>query len=98
MKAIFLSFNQALYEDVLETMTRCGVRGFTSLESVWGRGSHNGEPHYGTHAWPTLNSTILSFVDDHLVDEFLGALQTLSDANEEQGIRTFYWDIAGTIG
>ena len=50
MKAIFISFNQAYYEMILSIMDRNNIRGFTYWEEVQGRGSKNGEPHYGSHA------------------------------------------------
>ena len=68
MKAIFISFNQAYYEMILSIMDRNNIRGFTYWEEVQGRGSKNGEPHYGSHAWPTLNSAILAMVPDEKVD------------------------------
>lgn len=98
MKGIFISCNQALYEDVLEIMDRCGVRGFTSWEDVMGRGSNQGEPHYGNHAWPTMNSSVLCFVEDGISVKFLEKIQNLSDTTDNQGVRAFYWDIGGTIG
>ena len=50
MKAIFISFNQAYYEMILSIMDRSNIRGFTFWETVQGRGSQKGEPHYGSHA------------------------------------------------
>ena len=67
MKAIFVSFNQAYYEMILNVMDRNNIRGFTYWNEVQGRGSKTGEPHYGSHAWPTLNSAILAMVDDETI-------------------------------
>ena len=55
MKAIFISFNQAYYETIVNIMDRNNLKGFTYWDVVQGRGSKTGEPHYGNHAWPTLN-------------------------------------------
>ena len=77
MKAIFISFNQAYYEMILSIMDRNNIRGFTYWEEVQGRGSKNGEPHYGSHAWPTLNSAILAMVPDEKVDPFLDLLHKM---------------------
>ena len=74
MKAIFISFNQAYYEMILKTMDRMNIRGFTYWEEVQGRGSKTGEPHFGNHAWPTLNGAIMTMVDDQKVDSFLAQL------------------------
>ena len=50
MKAIFMSCNQALYEEVLDKMKKLGIRGYTGWEEVAGCGSRDGEPHLGDYA------------------------------------------------
>ena len=62
---------------ILSIMDRNNIRGFTYWEEVQGRGSKNGEPHYGSHAWPTLNSAILAMVPDEKVDPFLDLLHKM---------------------
>ena len=97
MKAIFISFNQAYYEMILSIMDRSNIRGFTFWETVQGRGSQKGEPHYGSHAWPTLNSAILAMVDDEKVDPFLDLLHKMDMQTEAQGQRAFVWNIEKSI-
>lgn len=97
MKAIFISFNQAYFETIQHIMDRNNIRGFTYWEEVQGRGSKNGEPHYGSHAWPTLNSAILAMVEDEKVDLFLDVLHKLDIQTEAQGLRAFVWNIEKSI-
>lgn len=97
MKAIFISFNQAYFETIHSIMDRNNIRGFTYWEEVQGRGTKNGEPHYGSHAWPTLNSAILTMVDDEKVDLFLDLLHKLDKQTEAQGLRAFVWNIEKSI-
>ena len=97
MKAIFISFNQAYYEMILSIMDRNNIRGFTYWEEVQGRGSKNGEPHYGSHAWPTLNSAILAMVPDEKVDPFLDLLHKMDLQTEAQGLCAFVWNIEKSI-
>lgn len=97
MKAIFISFNQAYYEMLLSIMDRNNIRGFTYWEEVQGRGSKNGEPHYGSHAWPTLNSAILAMVPDEKVAPFLDLLHKMDLQTEAQGLRAFVWNIEKSI-
>ena len=97
MKAIFISFNQAYYEMSLSIMDCNNIRGFTYWEEVQGRGSKNGEPHYGSHAWPTLNSAILAMVPDEKVDPFLDLLHKMDLQTEAQGLRAFVWNIEKSI-
>jgi len=97
MKAIFISFNQAYYEMILALLDRHNMRGFTQWETVQGRGSKTGEPHYGSHAWPTLNSAIITIVKDEQVDNFLDVLQKLDKQTEALGLRAFVWNVEKTI-
>ena len=77
MKAVFISFYQAFYDEVIEILDKLEIRGFTFWEEVQGRGSETGEPHYGTHAWPTLNSAMLIFLPDEKVEPLLKEIHLL---------------------
>ncbi|HPQ55838.1 MAG TPA: hypothetical protein PLS52_01770, partial [Bacteroidales bacterium] len=52
-------------------------------------GSRGGEPHLGSHAWPTLNSALLTFVPDQLVDKLLEDLRKADESAPKQGLRAF---------
>ena len=97
MKAIFISCNQALYEETQQIMEKYGVRGYTSWEELGGCGTSTGEPHLGTTTWPTLNSAILAFVEDEQCDPFLAALKELDTNNPLLGLRAFWWVVGGTF-
>lgn len=97
MKAIFVACNQSMYDEVIGVMNRMQMRGYTGWEELMGCGSRNGEPHLGNHAWPTMNSALLTVTDDGKVDEFLKSLKELDEANEIQGLRAFVWDVAAMI-
>ena len=43
MKAIFIAFDQAYYERIVETLPRLGCRGFTAWQEVQGRGTESPE-------------------------------------------------------
>ncbi len=97
MKSIFISYDQAHQEDIIDTLDRLGCRGFTSFGTVQGRGSDKGEPHYGSHAWPSLASAIITIVPDDKVDDLLALLKTLDDAKPRLGLRAFVWNIERTL-
>ena len=69
------------------------MRGFSGWESIIGRGSVNGESHYGTHAWPSLNTAIITIVEDEKVKPILDDLRVLDGTSERMGIRAFVWNI-----
>lgn len=93
MKALFITYNQALTDRVNKILDDFGVRGFTRWALTEGRGTHDGEPHYGTHAWPSMNSSVLAIVEDAQVDPVLDALREMDSHTRQQGSRAFVWDI-----
>ena len=97
MKAIFLACNQALYVEVQQKMAELGVRGYTSWEEVTGCGMSTGEPHLGDAVWPTLNSAIISIVDDEKADALLAAVRQLDEENPKLGLRAFWWSVGGSF-
>ncbi len=97
MKTIFIPCDQAFEEGVLNILNINGVRGFTSWENVLGKGSKTGEPHLGSHAWPSLNSAILAVVEDHHVKPILEALKKLDDSSALLGLRAFVWNVEEMI-
>ena len=78
-------------------LDRLNCRGFSYLPQVQGRGSKTGEPHYGSHAWPSMCSAIITVVDDSKVDLLLDVLHKLDKETEQLGLRAFVWNIEKTI-
>ncbi len=97
MKSVFISFDQAYYEQVLHILNYNHLRGFTRWDNVQGRGSQTGEPHYGTHAWPSLNSAILTVVPDDKVKPLLEDLKALDATSKLMGLRAFVWNVEESI-
>lgn len=97
MKAIFIAFDQAYYERIVDMLERNNCRGFTAWQEVQGRGSKSGEPHYGSHAWPSLASSIITMVEDNRADTILDKLHEMDLATPKLGLRAFVWQIEKTI-
>ena len=97
MKSVFITFDQAYYERILQLLNRLGCRGFTYLDRVQGRGSETGDPHFGSHAWPSMNSAIITIVEDSKVDPLLDALHIMDLQTEQLGLRAFVWNVERSI-
>lgn len=93
MKAIFIVYNQAYYTELIELLEANEVRGFTRWTEIQGRGSVDGEPHEGSHAWPVENDALLTFVDDGKVAQILEQIRQKDEATPELGLRAFSWTI-----
>lgn len=97
MKAIFIACDQAHRESIIDLLEKNSCRGFTSFGETQGRGTTTGEPHFGTHAWPSLGSAILTIVEDNKVDIILSKLKALDQAKPRLGLRAFVWTITQSI-
>ena len=97
MKSVFITFDQAHYEKILATLDRLNCRGFSYFQQVQGRGSKTGEPHYGSHAWPSMCSAIITFVPVERVKPLLDRLHEMDLETERLGLRAFVWNIEQSI-
>ena len=93
MKAIFISFDQAHNDDVKRILDKYLIRGFTFWEGTQGRGTEQGEPHYGSHAWPSLNNSIMTVVEDDRDNSVIKSLKMLDESSPMLGLRLFVWNV-----
>ena len=93
MKSVMIVFNQANTGRVEYMLDVLNIKGFTFFEQVQGRGTNGGEPRRGTHAWPEMNSAVLTVVPDEKVAELLESVQKLDLRNPEIGVKAFTWNI-----
>ena len=93
LKSVMIVYNQANTERVEYLLDAIGVRGFTFFENVQGRGTHDGEPRRGTHAWPEMNSAMLCVVEEEMVEPLLEGVEKLDARNKEVGVKAFVWSI-----
>lgn len=89
MKAIFICYDQAHHDAVVAILNSCMQRGFTCWEQAQGRGSESGEPHYGSHAWPGMNSSIMAVCEDDRVPLIFDRLKKLDLDRPMLGLRAF---------
>ena len=85
-KIIFISFNQALHGLIIRLLERHNLRGYTQWDEIRGVGSRGGEPHQGSHAWPTLNGALL-----------VACPGALDESQPLQGLRAFVWNVEASI-
>ncbi len=97
MKAIFIAYNQAFNMELADALEEIGCKGFTMWNEVTGRGSETGEPHYGSHAWPTLNNAMFTVVDDDKLDEALAILDAKNRKYPLLGLRAFALNVEKSL-
>lgn len=88
-----ISYNLSLNERVMDALDRHFARGFTKWPLTHGRGSVDGEPHYGNHAWPAMNASIVTVMPDDKVDSLLNTLRDIDNQAPQHGLRAFVWSV-----
>lgn len=89
MKAIFVAYNQAYNDEIALLVEQNGQRGYTLWQDIGGRGSYDGEPHLGSHAWPVQNHALLTVVDDSKVELIMDALRRKDSQYRDLGLRAW---------
>jgi hypothetical protein len=97
MKAIFIAYNQAYNEEIVEALETLGQRGYTKWEEIGGRGTVDGEPHLGNHAWPTQNHALFLAVEDELAPKAMALLRKLDEDNLNLGLRAYVLPIEESL-
>ena len=95
MKAVFIVYNQASIDKVLDVLRRLGLRGYTQWEQVKGVGGYYGEPHLGSHTWPAINIAMLVVCEAAEAARLMQELKATDESAPEQGLRAYSWDAQG---
>ena len=93
MKAMFIAYNQAYNEEIVDLLAAHGQRGSTRWENVEGKGGFNGIPRLGNHAWPEMNHALLVMLQDEKVAPLLEAIKAKDAEAPDLGLRAFVWGI-----
>lgn len=93
MKALFVTYNQAYNEEIVEILEKHGQRGFTRWMDIQGRGSSDGIPRMGSHGWPEMNHGLLSVMEEERLPEIMADLRSKDEESKDLGLRAFVWNI-----
>ena len=93
MKALFIAYNQAYGEEIIALLAARGQRGFTQWQDIGGRGSLDGDPHLGSHAWPVMNCALLSVIPDELAAGLMDDLRRKDASAPDLGLRAYLWNV-----
>jgi hypothetical protein len=83
--AVWLFYDRAIDEEVLEVLTSCRVEQYTRWHDVSGVGSTG--PHLGDHVWPALNNVTMAVVPAARSAEILDGVRRLQEDFPFTGLR-----------
>lgn len=93
MKSLFITFDISHKEAIINMLTHNSCRGYSFFDQVQGRGSKTGDPHLGSHAWPSMGAAIIAIVEDSKVPTLLKEIEAIDKETPMLGLRAFVWNI-----
>ena len=92
MKMLMIVFNEAIGEEVMETLRNCRLKNYTRIDKVAGMGASSGA-HMGNDIWPGLNNILLLAVRDQDAAQLLKCVGALRGSLGREGIKAFVWNL-----
>jgi len=88
MKMIFIMYNIAINDEVMQILKDVGIEGYTRWERATGRGKTSG-PHLGNHIWPVVNSVLAVAAEDNKKARLIERIKELRKKLGKEGIKAF---------
>jgi len=88
MKMIFIMYNIAINDEVMQILKDVGIEDYTRWERVTGCGKTSGS-HLGTHVWPPVNSVLAVAVEDDKKNRLIEETKKMRQKLGKKGIKAF---------
>ena len=88
MKMVFVVYNEALDEEVMEIMSANSLENYTKWHKVSGVGKTSG-PHLMSHVWPKANNVLMTCVEDAQVEAVMAGVGRLREKAGTGGVKAF---------
>ena len=88
IKMVFIVYNVAVHDEVMEMLQQHGAETFTRWEQVTGVGKSSG-PHLNTHIWPAGNSAIATATSDEQAKAIVQAVREMRRTMSAEGVKAF---------
>jgi nitrogen regulatory protein PII len=88
MKMVMIIYNEAIDEEIMDSLQSCCIEYFTKWRRVLGKGQAS-EPHLDTSVWPGVNNVCMMVVDDEKVAPIVSKVKELRKNLGKEGIKAF---------
>lgn len=92
MKMVMISYNEALDSEVMESLEACGLKNYTKVNAVYGRGEASGT-HLGDDVWPGRNSILYVSCEDAKAKDLFSGIKELRKKLGREGLKAFAWGL-----
>ncbi len=93
MKALWITYDMVLDDDIVALMDEFKIIGFTRWPRLSGRGPNSGS-RLDNHVWPGANAAVMTVQDDDTIAKLMSRLQALRD---EVGEKTGVWAFTAPV-
>jgi len=83
-----LVYNEALDMEVMELLAQCGLKNYTKIPGVFGRGETSGT-HLGNDVWPGRNNILYAACEEKQAKEVLSVVSELRKKLGREGVKAF---------
>ncbi|MCM8783718.1 MAG: hypothetical protein NC818_02925 [Candidatus Omnitrophica bacterium] len=88
MKMVMIVYNEAIEEMVMEIMVKCGLKNYTKIAGVYGKGTSSGT-HLGNDIWPGRNNLLYVACEEKEKNEMVCCIKELRKRFGYEGVKAF---------
>ena len=92
MQMVMISYNEAIEDEVMETLESCALKNYTKIVGTFGKGITSGT-HLGNDIWPGRNNLLLIASDEQKAKQLLSCIRELRKKLGKEGVKAFVWDL-----
>jgi len=87
-KMVMIVYNEAVDTEVMEVLENCGLKNYTKVAGVYGRGATSGT-HLGNDIWPGRNNILYVACEEKPSQQILSCVRELRKKLGHEGIKAF---------
>lgn len=88
MKMVMVVYNEAIDAEAMEVLENCGLKNYTKITAVYGRGTTSGT-HLGSDIWPGRNNILYVACEEKQAKQILSCVRELRKKFGPEGIKAF---------
>jgi nitrogen regulatory protein PII len=85
---VMVVYNEAMDIEVMEVLENCGLKNYTKVVGIFGKGTHSGT-HSGNDIWPGKNNILYIACEEKEVKQLLPCVKELRRKRGHEGIKAF---------
>lgn len=87
-KLVMIAYNEAIDAEVMEVLENFGLKNYTKIKGVFGRGTTSGT-HLGNDIWPGKNNLLYIACEEKQAQEVLTYIRELRKTLGKEGLKVF---------